>query len=57
MQIENALISDRLGTRFKSILKILHFNYLSFWNNLTVKFAIFLKSSLIFNSLYCLFCL
>ena len=42
---------------FKTILKILHFNYLQYCNNLPVKFVIFLKSSLLFNSFYCLFCL
>ena len=44
-------------TFFKSILKILYSNYLSFCSNLPVKVAIFLKSSLLFTSFYCLFCL
>ena len=42
---------------FKSILKILHSNYLQFCSNLPAKFATSLKSSLLFNSFYCLFCL
>ena len=42
---------------FKSILKTSHSNYLLFYSSLPVKFAIFLKSSLLFNSSYCLFCL
>ena len=53
MQIEKALINGRL--RFKSILKISHSNYALFSINLPVKFAIFLKSSLVFKSFYCLF--
>ena len=53
MQIEKALINGRL-TCFKSILKIYHSNYLEFGSNLRVKFAILLKSSLLFNSFYCL---
>ena len=48
MQIEKTL------TCFKSILKTSHFNYLYFRSNLSIKFAIFLKSSLTFNSFYCL---
>ena len=32
-----------------------HFNYPSFCSNLSVKFAIFFKSNLLFNSFYCLF--
>ena len=36
---------------FKSILKILHSNYLQFCSNLPVKFAIFLKSNLLFKFL------
>ena len=54
MQIEKAPINDRLC--FKSILKISPFNCLYFCSNLPVKFAILNKSSLLFNSLYCLFC-
>ena len=42
-------------TSFKSTLKISHFYYLLFCYNLLVKFAIFLKSNLLFNSFYCLF--
>ena len=42
---------------FKNILKISHSNYLKFCTNLPVKLAVFLKSSLLFNSFYCLFCL
>ena len=49
MQIEKAL------TCFKSILKISHFNYLYFCSNLSMKFAIFLKSNVTFNSFYCLY--
>ena len=44
-------------TCFKRILKISRSNYLLFCSNLTVKFSIFLKSGLLFNSFYCLFCL
>ena len=44
-----------LLTCFKNILKISHSNYLSFWSNLSVKFAIFEKISLLFNSFYCFF--
>ena len=33
----------------------MHSNYLKFCSNWPVKFAIFLKSSLLFNSFYCLF--
>ena len=40
---------------FKSILKISHSNYLSYCSNLPLKFAIFLKSSLLFNSFHCVF--
>ena len=40
---------------FKSILKNSHSKYVSFSSNLHVKFAIFLKSSLLFNCFYCLF--
>ena len=54
MQVEKALINDRLPF-FKSILKTLHYNYALFCSNLPVKFAIFLNSSLLFNSFYCLF--
>ena len=42
-------------TCFKSTLKILHSNYLSFCSNLLRKFAVFLKISLLLNSFYCLF--
>ena len=41
---------------FKNIVKISHSKYLQFCSNLPVKFAIFLKSSLLINSFYCLFC-
>ena len=41
----------------KSILKISHSNCLQFYGNLQVKFAIFLKSTLPFNSFYSLLCL
>ena len=44
-------------TCFKNILKISHSNYASFCSNLPMKFAIFFKSSLLFNSFYCLFLL
>ena len=40
---------------FKRILKSLHSNDLLFFSNLSVKFAIFWKSSLLSNSFYCLF--
>ena len=40
---------------FKGIWEILYSNYLLFCSNLSMKFAIFLKSSLLFNSFYCLF--
>ena len=40
---------------FQNILKTLHSNYASFCSNLPVKFAVFLNSSLLFNSFYCLF--
>ena len=43
-------------TCFKSILKISDSNYLQFCSNLPVKIGIFLKSSLLFNSFYCIFC-
>ena len=50
--------SDKCSlTCFESILKISLSNYLWFCSNLTMKFAIFLKSSLYFKSFYCLFCL
>ena len=55
MQIEKALTNDRLC--FKNMLKISHWNYLWFCSNLTVKFAIFSKSSLRFNCFHCIFCL
>ena len=51
MQIEKALINDRLRV-FKSILKISHSNYLQFYNNLPMKFTIFLKISPLFNSFF-----
>ena len=37
-------------TCFESILKILHSNYFQFFSDLPVKFAIFLKCRLLFNS-------
>ena len=46
-----------LLTCSKIILKISYSNYLWFCSNLFVKFAIFLKSSLLFNNFYSLFCL
>ena len=42
-----------LLTCFKNILKISHSNSFYFCSNFSVKFAIFVKSSLLFNSLYC----
>ena len=39
----------------KRTLKISHCNYLVFSGNLTVKFAIFSRSALLFNSFYCFF--
>ena len=42
-------------TCLKNILKISYSNYL-YCSNLPVKCSIFLKSSLFFNSFYCLFC-
>ena len=51
IQIEKALINDRLRV-FKSILKISHSNYLQFYNNLPMKFTIFLKISPLFNSFF-----
>ena len=53
MQIEKALIDDRLAV--SKVLKVLHSSYLKFCSNLPVKFAIFVKSSLLFNSFYCPF--
>ena len=47
----------RSFTCFQSILKISYSNYSQFYSNLSVKFAIFLKSSLFFNSFYCFLCL
>ena len=55
MQIEKTLINDRF-TFFKSIQKIFYFNYLYFGIALPLEFAIFLESSQLFNSFYCLFC-
>ena len=55
LQIEKALINERF-TCFKIIHKLSHSNYLKFCSNLPVKFAIFLKNSLLFSSFYCLFC-
>ena len=40
MQIEKALINERLVTCFKSTLKILYSNYLQFCSNLGVKVSI-----------------
>ena len=54
MQIAKPMLNDRLG---KSILKITQSNYLQFCSNLPVTFAIFLESSVLFNSSYCLFCI
>ena len=53
--VEKALISDRLTV--SSILKISHSTYLKICDNLSVKFAIFKKYHLPFQSSYCLFCL
>ena len=50
MKIEKALINNRLRA-----LKVS--NYLEFFSNSPVKFAIFLKNSLLLNIFYCLFCL
>ena len=54
MQIEKSTDKWSL-TFFKSILKILHSNNLQLCSSLPVKFVSFLKSSLLFNSFYCLF--
>ena len=47
MQIEKALINDHLR-----VSKVVIFE-----SNLSVKFAIFFKGSLLFNSFYCPLCL
>ena len=47
MQIENTLINDHL--RVSKITENFAFNYLKFCCNLPVKFANFLKSSLLFT--------
>ena len=59
MQIEKELINDcsvvsKVSWEFHilEISKCLSFSY-----NLHMKFTVFLKSSLLFNNLYCLFCL
>ena len=44
---------ENLAFQLFIILFIIIYNI----SNLPVKFAIFLKSSLLFNSFYCLFCL
>ena len=56
MQIEKVLINDRIhvskvSEKFR-IPTIYNFAVMQL-----VKFAIFLKSTLLFNSFYCLFCL
>ena len=56
MQIEKALINDCLRVSEVS-KKNSHSNYMWFCSNLSVKFVILLKSSLLFNNFYCLFCL
>ena len=48
MQIEKPLINDCFCV--SNILKTLRSNYLGFCSNLLVKFDIFLKRSLLFNS-------
>ena len=50
MQIEKPLINDCLCV--SNILKTLQSNYLGFCSNLHVKFAVFLKCSLLFNSFF-----
>ena len=56
MQIEEAPVNDRLHiSKVSCKFRIPTKN--SFCSNLPVKFAIFFKSSLLFNSFYCLFCL
>ena len=59
MQIEKALINDRLHVSkvsWKFRITIIY-NFAVIRRNEPVKFAIFLKSSLLFNSFYCLFLL
>ena len=55
MQIEKALASDRL--LFQQYPENFAFQLFLICSNLPMKFAIFLKSNLQFNSLCCLFCL
>ena len=54
MQIEKALIIDRLRVSKVSWIFRIPTTH-KFCSNLPVKFSIFLKSSLLFNSFYCLF--
>ena len=56
MQIEKALINDRLSVS-KVSWKFRIPTIYNFAVKFAVKFATFLKSSLLFNSFYCLFCL
>ena len=55
MQIEKALINDRL--LFSKVYWNFYIPTIYNFGVIPVKFAIFLKSSLLFNSFYCLFCL
>ena len=56
MQTERVLINDRLCVSKVSRKFCILFIY-NFSSNLPVKLAFFLKSSLLFNNFYCLFCL
>ena len=55
MQIEKAPIIVRL--RFSEVSWKFHIETIYNFATIPGKFAIFLKSSLLFNSFYCLFCL
>ena len=54
MQIEKTLINDRLREKYPESLAFQLFITLQYF---TLKFAIFLQSSLLFSSFYCLVCL